>query len=278
MKKIPTEILQGYLAEARFEEVLELLLSETKNSPFYKQSVRLSSSYNDLKKEWFRGVISSDSYALMSNQLTAKIHDHIIDIERKQSKLIYQSKYRKSFAITTICILLIFTSLYVFVSVFNKGSFIFDKRSRAIYKIQRKANLEYMADNLRLDLKDSLSWCYGEKPKNCKNFGRLYTLEGARKACTELGYGWRLPTKEEWNDIIGPLPVKVAVKGMLGGERSANVEFLYLDENGMYWTNSKSSGKYFWIIYVYGSQGIVDWFDSGDTRHGFSCRCVRSLQ
>ena len=46
------------------------------------------------------------------------------------------------------------------------------------------------------------SWCYDNQPVNCKRYGRLYTWEGARKACEGLGPGWRLPSSQEWEELI----------------------------------------------------------------------------
>ena len=56
-------------------------------------------------------------------------------------------------------------------------------------------NQSWMTQNL--NVKVDSSWCYDNAPGNCDKFGRLYTWEAAREACTVFGDGWRLPTDEE---------------------------------------------------------------------------------
>lgn len=42
------------------------------------------------------------------------------------------------------------------------------------------------------------SYCYDDDPDNCAKYGRLYTWPAASKVC---GTGWRLPTKEDFQQL-----------------------------------------------------------------------------
>jgi uncharacterized protein (TIGR02145 family)/uncharacterized repeat protein (TIGR02543 family) len=77
---------------------------------------------------------------------------------------------------------------------------------------------KWMSKNLNIHTEDS--WCYGEGGQvhdysndtwktltsseiqtNCNKYGRLYTWEVAKSACPLAGSGWRLPTREDWDDL-----------------------------------------------------------------------------
>jgi hypothetical protein len=55
---------------------------------------------------------------------------------------------------------------------------------------------QWTTDNLNVKITDS--YCYEDVEMNCRRYGRLYTLESARRGCQSLGGGWRLPTDDEW--------------------------------------------------------------------------------
>jgi uncharacterized protein (TIGR02145 family) len=56
--------------------------------------------------------------------------------------------------------------------------------------------MTWMKNNLNIRTADS--WCYDDDPANCAIYGRLYTLEAAKKACPS---GWHLPSREEWGAL-----------------------------------------------------------------------------
>ena len=58
---------------------------------------------------------------------------------------------------------------------------------------------QWMTQNVDVNMMPS--YCYEDKEVNCRQYGRLYTWESARRACQSLGDGWRLPTNEEWRQM-----------------------------------------------------------------------------
>src|SRR6266436_3408126 len=45
------------------------------------------------------------------------------------------------------------------------------------------------------------SYCYMDAERNCRQYGRLYAWESARRGCQSLRDGWRLPTNDEWQKL-----------------------------------------------------------------------------
>ena len=146
-----------------------------------------------------------------------------------------------------------------------------------------------------LDVKTSSSYCYEDAESNCRQYGRLYTWESARKACQSLGDGWRLPTDDEWRQLAkryGGVSADSADKGkaaykalliggdsgfnaLLGGGRSADGQYARFEAHGFYWTASESdraSGPF----YNFGRGGLALHRQSGGEKpEAFSVRCVR---
>jgi uncharacterized protein (TIGR02145 family) len=83
-----------------------------------------------------------------------------------------------------------------------------DKRDNQSYKSVKIGGQIWMAQNL--NIKTANSWCYDNKESNCKKYGRLYTLEAAKKACPA---GWRLSTGEEWDALAKAVGGRSEIKG-----------------------------------------------------------------
>ncbi len=277
MNKISTDVLRESLQNAEFEKFFDLLLSETNGTPFQRTSEKHSFRYNEIKRKSINHTISFHEESLATSQLVENLLIHISHIEKNQLKYVYQPRFRKLFfciiGILFICAILLFT----FIGPLNKGEFVFDNRDWAIYKTAKKGGYEFMIENLNNNSKDIYSWAFDDDSKNSKKFGRLYDFENAQKGCTGLGDGWRVPTREEVEYILGPLPQKNDVTNMLGGGRGENGDFFYLNKVGHIWTTSRSIGDHYWIIYAYGDRQVLDWFEYGDSRHGYSCRCIRTI-
>lgn len=73
-----------------------------------------------------------------------------------------------------------------------------DPRDGQVYRTIKVEGREWFAQNVNYVV-DGHSWCYEDKDSYCMRGGRLYDLEGARKACPE---GWHLPRDREWTDLL----------------------------------------------------------------------------
>jgi uncharacterized protein (TIGR02145 family) len=147
--------------------------------------------------------------------------------------------------------------------------------------------------NLNVDV--ASSYCYDGAEANCRQYGRLYTWESARRACPPLGDGWRLPTNDEWQRLAGyydglleesPDRGKATFKALMtggssgfdavfGGGRNLDGEYARLDAHGFYWTATESDAATAWF-YNFGKGGqALNRHSDGEKQRAFSVRCVR---
>jgi uncharacterized protein (TIGR02145 family) len=140
------------------------------------------------------------------------------------------------------------------------------------------------------------SYCYEDSELNCRQYGRLYTWESARRGCQSLGDGWRLPTDDEWrqmakryggvgedSDDSGRAAYKALLIGgssgfnaLLGGGRDAGgSQYARLEAHGFYWTASESDPASA-PFYNFGKGGLALYRQpEGEKQMAVSVRCVR---
>ena len=153
----------------------------------------------------------------------------------------------------------------------------------------------WMTENMGIDIPESYS--QQDDTLNCKQYGRLYTWEDAKKGCAMLGKGWRLPTNEEWqtmakpyggvyddSDDKGKSAYAKLVKGgdaefnaMLGGNREANGDYERFGAHGFYWTATEYDTAQAWM-YNFGKGSKLLNHHSSDKKDAVSVRCIKKTE
>ena len=148
------------------------------------------------------------------------------------------------------------------------------------YETIRLRGKTWMAENLNYSVDGS--FCYDLKYSNCKIYGRLYTWQAAKEACTALEGNWHLPTIEEWEDIVRTYYFEGLIKdgdsefnALLGGFRYTGGSFLDLGAVGYYWSATERGGGRAYNYYFYGG---VERLTRGNYDHevGVSVRCLQN--
>lgn len=146
-----------------------------------------------------------------------------------------------------------------------------------------------------LDFTAASSYCYEDAPRNCRQYGRLYTWAAAQQACRTLGDGWRLPSDDEWRQLAaryggvsqdaedqGHAAYAALLAGgssefdaVLGGGRAEDGQYARLEAHGFYWTASEDGPPSAWF-YNFGRGGQALHRQSGGEKpRAFSVRCIR---
>ena len=153
----------------------------------------------------------------------------------------------------------------------------------------------WLAKNLDFALEGE-SFIYENDPHLAEKYGRLYTWEGAQKACPP---GWRLPTDTEWKALAKAFggyhdsekeeddgdPKKALNALFEGGESGFNAlmggwryshtkEFYDMGTGGGYWSRDKKDDQYVWNFYFDGFNGYLARraYNKMDAN---SCRCIK---
>ena len=187
------------------------------------------------------------------------------------------------------------------------GSFI-DSRDRNAYKSIKIGSQIWMAENLNFGT-DSGSWCYDNKPMNCRKFGRLYDWEMATIVCPA---GWHLPSDEEWKTLEKSLGMSNDEANSSGnrGENSnigwklksksdwgnSNVQaiydngfnalpggcygtnekaFYFKDSVGMFYTSTSYDNDFAWYRDLHYKHGIV-FRGHRSKKLAYSVRCIKN--
>jgi len=166
-----------------------------------------------------------------------------------------------------------------------------DPRDNQSYKTIKKGKYEWMAKNM--NFKTGTSWCYSNDNSNCEQYGRLYDWKTAMSVCPD---GWKLPSSNEWNDLVRSVGKEVAGKklksknvqgtddfgfsALLGGRRNAGGNFDYLKEDGRWWTSTTTSeGSNAYYQYMNSRMDNIDEnLRPNDLANGYSVRCIKGTK
>jgi uncharacterized protein (TIGR02145 family) len=170
----------------------------------------------------------------------------------------------------------------------NGGTFT-DTRDKRTYQTIKIGNQTWMAENL--DYADKDGKCHGNKPENCKTYGRLYNWETAMKVCPS---GWHLPSKDEFqalNNAAGANKdsVALALKSnsgwngtnifgfsvLPGGKIQTDGSSFGVGTSGSLWSATSMTGVNagYANCYDFGSVSAV--IDAGRKTSMYNVRCVQ---
>ncbi len=110
------------------------------------------------------------------------------------------------------------------------NTFVDSKRDHKSYKtidyVTPYCQNVWFAENLNYEMDGS--WCFDNDSKKCDVAGRLYTWDAAMNACPE---GWRLPSDEDWDNImVDESNAGIRLKSMTGWSQKT-IDGVY-DYNG----------------------------------------------
>jgi len=167
------------------------------------------------------------------------------------------------------------------------------KASGTTYSSKRMADgKQWTTHNLNVNTVPS--YCYEDAELNCRQYGRMYTWESARRGCQSLGDGWRLPMNDEWRQMVkhyggvredsddsGKVAYKALLIGgssgfnaLLGGGRMSDGQYARLTAHGFYWTASENGPATAWF-YNFGQGGqSLNRHSGGEKQMAVSVRCV----
>lgn len=176
------------------------------------------------------------------------------------------------------------TALTASPPTFEAGNRFTDTRDGIAYKTIKIGSQIWMAENMNYNI-NSGSWCYEDKNANCQLYGRLYTWEAAQDVCP---LGWRLPTKEDFENLYSFLgkDEKNAYKQLkadgesgfsaqMGGYRTEKKYFNSIEVNTYYWSSSPSGEKNAWSFLIHNRYKKVS-VEENNKELGFSVRCIKN--
>jgi uncharacterized protein (TIGR02145 family) len=138
-----------------------------------------------------------------------------------------------------------------------------DGRDGNKYNAIKIGSQVWMAENLNYDAEGSK--CYGNKPENCKKYGRLYDWNTAKKVCPK---GWHLPSDKEWQKLVDfagdnkvavtKLKAKISwnyngsgtddygFAALPGGNGNSGGSFFNVGNNGNWWSATEDDANNAW--------------------------------
>jgi len=164
-----------------------------------------------------------------------------------------------------------------------------DSRDGKIYKTVQIGTQIWMAENLNYNA--SGSKCYNNKPKNCAEYGRLYSWDTANEVCP---FGWHLPSDSEWTALMNFVGSSAGTKlkttsgwndngngtdefgfaALPGGYGYSGGSFSDLGYSGLWWSATECIANCAYVRCMYYGYSEVNRFYD-DKSNLFSVRCVK---
>jgi len=164
-----------------------------------------------------------------------------------------------------------------------------DSRDGKKYRTVKIGKLIWMAQNL--NFKTDNSWCYEDNESNCQKYGRLYDWNTAMSACPA---GWRLPTRDDWIDLVQSAGGDVAGKklksrspnwdgtddfgfsALPGGYRNTDGSFRDVGSDSRWWRATEHDGSHAHAQYGNMSSDGDSVYEGINVKgNGFSVVCVQ---
>ncbi|HOO83503.1 MAG TPA: FISUMP domain-containing protein [Prolixibacteraceae bacterium] len=151
-------------------------------------------SYNNTSKQVFFGT---DTFTIITNKI------ELLELEMTQyysNEFLYNyNDHEEYYGNLIIVVLVPYTADYL---IAIEGTF-YDQRDGYTYKTVQIGNQIWLAENLRYNYGKGTAmysdWWHPDSLSNFEKFGYLYNYEAASKACPT---GWRLPTQNDWFELI----------------------------------------------------------------------------
>lgn len=192
-------------------------------------------------------------------------------------------------ALTAVAMLL----LAFFVAGCEDDTVLRDSRDGKVYRIVELGNQIWMAENLAYEAAGS--YCHGDDPTSCAQYGRLYTWGVAMGACPE---GWHLPSREELDELLAATG-GISVAGKLlksaggwkgrdgngtdgygfavppAGYRGDHGHYYLLGERANLWSSTRGENDDAYNVSLHALRNSVS-RSVNSVSYGYSVRCVKN--
>jgi uncharacterized protein (TIGR02145 family) len=173
-------------------------------------------------------------------------------------------------------------------SLVNETTFT-DERDGQTYKVVKIGTQTWMAENLNFNATGSK--CYNDQQAICAEYGKLYNWAAAT-ANTTCPAGWHLPTKAEWEKIVGSTSTMRETAGrtlkttekdgtddygftaLMGGYCNSDGYFSMMGREGIWWTATEDNKSEAYLLTMFNDNESAQL--SYDLKVDFySVRCVK---
>jgi len=164
-----------------------------------------------------------------------------------------------------------------------------DARDGKAYREVAIGEQIWMAENLNYETGESV--CYSNSVDSCAKYGRLYSWHEALEACP---VGWRLPTSEDWTELLdfiggagwGGKKLKSTTGWWKDGNYDANgtddfgfsalpVSRFVSGEEAVFWSASEVGDNEAFVLYIYGGASTAHVEYTKPKTFGMSVRCLQ---